>query len=493
MIREIYEEIKQQKEVRQNLIQLKALLKEGFNKDALLYHISGDYKIFQILLHDEDPKIRKNTALIMGELGVAEFLPLLYEGYEKEDKLFVKSSYLTAMKNMDYEHLLPALQERLDYLSNILVEESDKKHRNEERKIVTDLILKKKGYSSHKFTGYQIPSELILLTNRNYKNITLDALTGHQAKEFNAGIRVKTKNLKEILSIRTYSELLFVPDCCKTVSGDSVAIGKALAEGGLLSFIEERHGGEAPYYFRIEFKGKLELDKKSAFVKKIGFEIENHTGRQLINTASDYEIELRLIENKEGSYNVLLKFYTLKDDRFSYRKESVASSIAPVNAALIAALAKDYLQEGGQVLDPFCGVGTMLIERQRLVPSKTMYGLDIFKEALEKAKINADEANLRIFFINRDFFDFKHEYLFDEIFTNMPRAMGHVKEDEIYSLYQRFFRKAHEHMEQGGIMVLYSHNRDFVKRLMNPAIYRMEEEFELSKKEGAYLFIIRVK
>ena len=36
------------------------------------------------------------------------------------------------------------------------------------------------------------------------------------------------------------------------------------------------------------------------------------------------------------------------------------------------------LKENAQILDPFCGVGTMLIERDIRVPAREKYGIDIF-------------------------------------------------------------------------------------------------------------------
>ena len=490
MIRDTFSDILDNKNVRQNLIQLKAELKISNNKVALLYQMGGDYSIFQKLIRDEDPKVRKNTALIMGELGVPSFLDVLYEGYLKEEQLFVKSSYLTAMKDMDYSNLIPELKKRLEYLTSLNIEESDKKHINEEIRTLTNLVLKMEGTKSHLFTGYHIPSTLCLLTNRNFKEITLEQLKSHKAKEFNAGVIVNTNDLSDILEIRTFSELLFMLEDVKSVPNDINLIADLIANSSLLDFMLKRHKEKAPFYFRIELKSKMDLDKKSSFTKKLSSEIERLTNRNFINTTSNYEFELRLIENKEGNFNVLIKLFTLKDERFHYRKEVVASSIQPVNAALIAALAKSYLVEDGQVLDPFCGVGTMLIERHKLVNAKTMYGLDIYGEAIEKAKINAKEANPIIHFINRDFFDFKHEYLFDEIFTNMPRVMGHKDEDEINHIYQRFFLKAHEHLKEDGIIVMYSHSKENVRRLMNPKKYKLLEELEISKKEGAYLYII---
>ncbi|MFR3321530.1 MAG: hypothetical protein ACLTSZ_10865 [Lachnospiraceae bacterium] len=41
----------------------------------------------------------------------------------------------------------------------------------------------------------------------------------------------------------------------------------------------------------------------------------------------------------------------------------------------------------------------MLIERNKVVKAKEMYGLDIFGEAIEKARINAQQAGCRIQFL----------------------------------------------------------------------------------------------
>jgi Predicted N6-adenine-specific DNA methylase len=491
MIRELLKQIKDGQDVRAGLIELKAELKDTAAKHALLYHIGTDYEIFYELLKNEDAKVRKNAALIMGQLCVPEFLDKLYDAYEKEEQLFVKSSYLTAIKEFDYRNILPQLKERLEKLNASPIEESNKKHITEEIRVLSSLILGMEGVKKHEFCGYNETSRLILLTNRNFKNITLEQINEPNAKEFNAGVMVKSKHLKELLPIRTYQELLFVLEDIQSCDTDPEQAAKAIAKSSLLEFLKKRHKGNPPFHFRIELKSKLDIGKKSSFTKKLAGEIERLSDRQLINSTSNYEVELRLIENKEGRYNVLVKLYTLKDERFSYRKNVVAASIQPVNAALTAALAKEYLKEEGRILDPFCGVGTMLMERHKLVPANTMYGIDIYGPAIQKARENTDEAGLIIHYINRDFFEFQHEYLFDEIITNMPFVTGHKQEDEIFELYQKFFSAARGHLEEQGTIIMYSHNKEFVLKCLNKKWYRIIKEYEISKKEGCYLFIIK--
>ena len=82
----------------------------------------------------------------------------------------------------------------------------------------------------------------------------------------------------------------------------------------------------------------------------------------------------------------------------------MATSIHPAMAATLVKAAEPYLKEDAQILDPFCGVGTMLIERDIAVPAREKYGIDIFGDAIEKAKRNTALANCRVNYIQRDFF-----------------------------------------------------------------------------------------
>lgn len=493
MLRETYEKLKNGIEIRQNLISLKQQLKQTDSKMAFLYYLGGDYEIFYDLLEDEDPKVRKNAALILGEMGVELALDLLFDAYLKEEKMFVKADYLIAISKLDYRPILEELKKQLDELLKGQFEETSMKHINEEKKLLTQMILNIEGTKKHRFIGYEEVSDLVLLTNRDHREVTLDQIVKGQAKVFNAGVTVHTKDLREILAIRTYSELLFRVKGMLTVTKNPAEAANVICNGALMNFLKVRHEGDAPYYFRLEIKSKMPLSEKSQFAKKLALAIEETSDRALINSTSNYEVELRLIENKEGEFNILIKLYSLKDERFAYRKHAVAASIQPVQAALIAHLAKPYLKEGAQVLDPFCGVGTMLIERDKLVKATPMYGIDLFGEAIDKAIDNAKRADVLINFINRDFFDFKHDYLFDEIFTNMPMRGGRKTEGEMELLYQHFYSKALEVLKDDAIIIMYTRDREIAeKKMAGYKALTLEKAYTLSKKEEAHVLIIKV-
>jgi tRNA G10 N-methylase Trm11 len=330
-----------------------------------------------------------------------------------------------------------------------------------------------------------------MLTNRNHAQATVQQLEGIDCQEFNAGIMLTTNQIEKVFSVRTCQEVLFIVPGMKTCTMDASQAASTIVSSSLLKFLMERHDGTAPFYFRVEVKSKMPLDKKSEFAKKLAAEIELRSERKFINSTSNYEIEIRLVQNKEGSFNLLVKLFTIEDDRFQYRQNTTASSIKPTNAALVMELAKDYLKEEGKVLDPFCGVGTMLIERHKKVKANTMYGIDRQEDAIEGARENTKLAHQIAHYINKDFFEFTHEYLFDEVVTNMPFQAGRTTQEEIDELYEGFFGKIKEHLTEDGIIILYSHDKELARKLAISNGFKLVEMFEISKKEETFVLVFR--
>lgn len=494
MIKDFYEAICQGREVRQSLISLRQELKKEENKRAFAYLLGGDFQVFVELLEAEDPKIRKNTALILGEMETEDVLPFLFAAYQKERTLFVRSDYLKAMSKMDYRPYLEKFKHQLEILEGTALTEENRKHVREEMTQLQNMILKYDKPKKHVFIGYETAPEVLLVTNRCQKEITKSQITEGTITELGLGLKVKNGNLKELLQIRTCLEILFPIPGAKALSGTPDEIGKGLAKMGIADFLEDNHKKSGCFYYRVEVKGSITLDKKGAFIRKVSEGLESSSGGRLKNSATDYEVELRLLQKKDGSFVPMLKLFTVPDGRFGYRKEVVSTSISPMNASLTAQLAREYLKEGAQILDPFCGVGTMLIERNKVVTADPMYGVDIFGEAIEKARKNTERAGNIIHYINRDFFDFTHGYLFDEIITDMPRTAGSGTREELAELYHNFFVKALSHLKPEGIMVLYTMNPELVQReLSHCKEYEKKEEFLINEKNQTKVFVLQVR
>lgn len=494
MIKETWEQILEDHEVRQNLSKLRQDIKVPGGKTELAMSMEDNDGKLVSLLKSEDAKTRKNAALLLGDLGNQNYLKPIYLAYEDEDQLFVKSSYLAAMANFDYTEYLNPIKKRLELLSKEEVSAENRKHVTEEIRELSSLIIAMEGVELHEFQGMKDSYSIILLTNRNFQEITQKKLESLEPKAktkvFGAGVMAEVTNLNWIEKIRTYQELLFVVKGMETCEMDPVKAAETIIQSDLLKFMKKSHNGIAPYYFRVEFKSQMELDKKSAFTKRLSAEIERLSDRNCINTTSNYEFEIRLIENKEGGLNMLVKLYTPKDERFSYRKEFTPTSLKPVNAALTVELTKEYMKEGAQVLDPFCGAGTLLIERHKAVKANTMYGVDIQEDAILKARVNTEAAGQIIHYVNRDCFDFKHNYLFDEIITDMPFRIGRITKEDIYMLYDRFFRKAKSFLRDDGIMILYSRNADYIRQMGPENGFCIVKTYEISMKEGTCVFVL---
>ena len=493
MIKQLYENICEDRDVRANLIALRQELKDRAVRRAFAYLLGGEFGQLTQLLHSEDPKIRKNAALILGDMETEDVLPYLYDAYQREETLFVRSDYLKAMAKLDYRPYLERLKDRMVQLQGAEYTEENRKHCREELCQLQNMVLKYEKPRKHRFIGYDPSPEVILVTNKNQKKATGCQITSGTVTELGQGFRVKGGNLKELLSIRTVQELLFPIAGSRPVSGSPEEIGKALARLDIAGYLEDLHKGSGCFYYRIEVKGPMPLDKKGTFIRKVTEILDESSGGRLRNSAAEYEAEIRLLERRDGSFIPMLKLYTIADQRFAYRRESVAASISPVNAALTVRLASPWMKDNAQVLDPFCGVGTMLLERNHAVPAAHMYGVDIFGEAIEKARKNTERDGSIVHYINRDFFEFTHDYLFDEIITDMPRASREGGVQELALLYRRFAGKALCHLKDGAVVILYTMDPDLAEReILTQVEYQKLASFLINEKNGTSVYVLQV-
>ena len=490
-MRELYEKIKKGTDRRASLIALKKELKDEAKKKVFLTMTGNRLDEIMKCLVDEDPKVRKNAAAILGELHCQDALDVLMDAYEEEDKLFVREAYVQALSAIDCSEYLPQLEERLQELAEYDAPEEEKKHTQAELHALQELILQKKGVKKHAFNGWNRSSEVLLLTLPAFRDVLAEQVTGKK-KILKSGVRTIVSDFEDTMKIRTFQELLFVIHTQTekhVLSSEPETLAAQLAASDLLQILAETHKGEAPFYFRIGVSGGMALEERSSFSRQTAAAIEKAFARKLINSTSHYEVEIRLLQNREGGFVPLLKLYTLPDHRFDYRRYYVAASMKPTMAAGLLALAKPYLKEHAQILDPFCGVGTLLIERRFLVPARNAYGIDSFGEAVEKARVNSKIAGMQINYINRDYFDFVHDYKFDEIVTDLPA--GNLTKPELDVLYRRFFEKSDEVLTEDGRMIFFSREMGLVKKQLrlHPQ-FRLAQEFCIQEKNGSYLFII---
>ena len=140
------------------------------------------------------------------------------------------------------------------------------------------------------------------------------------------GVLVHAKDVRPFASIRTYRELLFPVRTAQPVPEDAVGAAEAVWDSNLRELLTQAHRETTPFYFRLEIKSHMPLDKKSTFARRFSAELERLSGRMLVNAPSDYEIELRLLEKRDGGYACFLKLLSIAPGRFAYRICAVAAS-----------------------------------------------------------------------------------------------------------------------------------------------------------------------
>ena len=503
MVTELYQELERGGQPRSTLAKIREALKGengAVERDEILSLCGGDFSALAKCFAAEDAKTRKNAALVAGELAVPKLLPLIWEAYSAEETRFVKSAYLEAMKHYDYTGLLPEIKQALSRVNATEVTEESRKHLQEERMLLRELISAKESVKWHRYKGEGIVSDLVLTTNRNHRHVLLKELGTAKKKEFGAGVIVRVREPEKLLLLRTFEEMFFVLPGAQVLSSEPREAAEQLLQAGIVKYLQERHEKNGfPLRFRIEVRGKMPLEKRGVFVKRMAAVLEEGSSGAFANVTENYEFELRLIEAKEGGYRALIKLFTLRDHRFSYRQKAISAGMRPFNAALCMALA-DFCDEQGapfftkdaRVLDPFCGAGTMLVERAKRAPVREMVGVDILGDAVDAARINTRLADVSVNFIHRDFFTFIREEPFAEIVTDMPFCVAgdEEKEQEIEELYRRFFERAPELLSADGRMLILTHDRALVRRYALQS-FTCIREFELSMKEGSYLFLLR--
>lgn len=494
-LEQLYQNILDGYEVRGSLISIREKIKDESLRRKFMYLLGGDFSSLVKLLQDEDPKVRRSAALILGMTEDEDVLFAIVEAWKKERTLFVREDYLKAMENLDYEVYLPELRRRLveieegnaDRDAGIDPLWDNSTHVAGEGSRIRKMLERYEKRQRHTFTQIDPAPDLILLCNRCQVSATASQIRSGEIKAMNGGVHVRHGNLEEIGKVRTWSECLFPIPGARPVPADEKKAAEKLHDMKLYGFLKYLHGGEdGPYRYRVELKGKKELkERKGSFIRGFCARLDLLEKGKLQNSDSDYEAELRLIERSDGTLAPMLKLYTLKDTRFLYRKKTTAQSMSPVNAALVLRLAQPYLREHSQVLDPFCGTGTLLIERELILPSGSCYGIDKFGDAILKARENTGKIG-HVNYINRDFFDFTHDYLFDELITELPETEPGAEE----MFMEHFLRYAGEFLaDRAEAVVVTKKPKVFERIAKEQQDYVLQEKFLLNERLQTTEFI----
>lgn len=477
-------------DVRKNLIELNSLIKDEDKKDVFLdiYYEHEDEMMG--LLDHEDPKVRKNIIKILGIVADDACLKPLMAHYEAEQTLFLKADYIQAVETMDYTPYLEGFKGRLAELEKMTMD----KHAAAEAKALRKLIMAKEPHKKHAFTGWDIKQRVLFIITAGHETLLerkiREADPQASVNKVKGGCFVVTEKLMDLIDLRLYQAVLFdlYPKMIPSNEGD--VIGKMLAEDKLPLKIAKRLEGDQPILFRVEVKGVKDPDVKNKLARKLGQALEEGSRGRMINDPSAYEVEIRAIVSGKGT-RVFVRFTTIGDKRFAYRKQTTATSMQPSRAALLMAHLAPYMKDKANVLDPFCGTATLLIERFKcqVARPKAMYGIDISGLDLEAAERNCQSAGVITHLIRRNFDDFKHEYRFDEIITDMPKQNDRNTE-AVENTYPILFRQAENLLSANGILAVYTDHEKLMERMLRNNRWLKRAEKIMVTPDGKTWFYI---
>lgn len=495
-----FEHMAQDKGVRGWLIELKAMQKDEKTRDEVNARLRDHWRTISGLLNHEDAKVRKNAALILGEAGIQAAVDVLGPAYLSETTLFVRPAYLTALGQLDYRKYMDVLKERLEQLRQMEIAPSDRKHLEEERHLLSELLDMAQGSGRHSYCG-KVKSRLILVVKKGLEDIVFSELQERfpkcGARKMNGGVMVSTDDPAVFERLRTWQSMLFLFCRDNGFEKDGEAIARGIMAQEVFTYLNERHHGTGAWRFRVDVRTRDDAGEKAALAKKTAFALEALGDGHFLNSTSDYEIEFVLMEGKEGKVFAYLRLHTLMDHRFDYRQRFTAASMNPVSAALMIALCRPYFRENANILDPFCGVGTLLLERKfcgdayKKLRIRSLYGLDIYGNAVDFGRENARNCGCLVNFIQRDFFDFTHSYLFDEVITDTPESFK--DEDAATAFFTRFLKKLMGHLSPTGRVFIYTQSIGALREALKAnGQFRTLLERPFLAKGSAWVMILEV-
>lgn len=444
---------------------LSRLAKKKKYKDELNARLYDRRLLYQGIKSD-DPKMRKNAARLMGALQQERDASVLIEALKAETQRYARASIILSIGAVGGDEAISFLE---GYEVAPAADETENKHVSEEREALRVALRHVRPVEQHKFAGFKRDIDVEL---RSPKMLgaqlaaELEELGITVKRRWGDGALVSTCDPTQLFDARCFHEML-IP-LVRGIRADANVIA-AHAKHTFEPLICETCEGEKPYRFRVELRGSFTDREK--LVRDIVDKLESET---LENSPSFYDAELRIEQQKDDRCDLYAKLYMIRDSRFDYRVRSLPASIHPATAAAVLRLAYDELKVGARVLDPFCGSGTMLIERSKLSPCSKLTGVDITPKALEAAKANIIAADADIELVCKDCIKFRAEAPYDEVITNMPfgnRVGSHINNTRLYSDFVDMLPKW---LKDGGIAILYTMEYTLLKRTI-----AMHEELEL--------------
>ncbi|MBR3890738.1 MAG: methyltransferase [Bacilli bacterium] len=444
---------------------------------------------FDVLVNDEDSKTRKNTYSFMGNFLDKDYVIDLIKLLKKEETNYCISTLVLCLGNYNIKNIEEILNKYMEYLYK-KYKEGDllEVHYNEILTSINKVLNKTSSVINHKFNKLDREVDIYLTCMKPLLNACYTKIKSlvNNARKLEDGVLVTSDEMHRIYKIRCFYEALISMNGFNVKNEDMLSNIKNFLDSKLL---ENSHTGEGEFTYRIEYVTTKNKQEKINMYNLVNEYIKSNFGEKYLNNASVYEFEIRIID-KGDKCDIFYKLCTFKDSRYDYRIKDLPASINPSSANMMLEEIKQYLKEGAEVLDPFCGTSTMLIERSYLSKCN-LTGVDIDSKAIEYSKINSSKANININLVNKDILN--HEGFYDEIISNMPygnRVSNH-KENEI--LYKGFIKKVSSMLNDNGVAILLTTELSLLKKVIkdNKKLKIVKDIYTETGGLTPHLFVIK--
>ncbi len=444
---------------------------------ALLKHLSGD-----------NAKLRRNAARLIGALKRADMADALVSALDNETQRFARPSMILALGSVGGEKAEAYLKE---YKPAPPKDETEKKHFEEEKEALTAALRSFVPREEHSFRGFSEPVTVELrapdlLTHQLAEE--LEELGFESFDDRHDSLKVKTADYPALFDARCFTEAL-LPIGTSSLSADAIS---KKAVPFMESVTAASHSGVPPYRFRVEIAAETrDPAARKELARAVASACESE---KLINSPSDYELELR-VEGGEKNSRLFVKLFTYRDERFSYRKESVPASMNPAVAAAVLRFAGDRFKVGARVIDPCCGSGTLLIERAKLSPCQSLTGVDIAHKAIDIARKNTEAAGVNAKYTVNDILRFECHRPYDELICNLPFGNRVGTHSSCEKLYRGLVDKLPELVKKGGVAVLYTMEFTLLKNVIreSPHVTLLKQQRTEAGGLTPMIFILEVK
>lgn len=392
-------------------------------------------------LYCDDPKARKTCAELVGRLCADDFAADLTNMLKQEDAFFVLPSVILAIGNTS---------KAAKILEGYEVPDCEEKHKKDISEALRKALMVKGNEDAH-INPLKKGTVLLLSCPSDY--VTRRELTEIGIENKNCPF---LRNTVMVYNVRVYENVFK----SRTFYSASVYLGSSKEERipakRISAMFEELFGKNTSY--RIEYTSDFELSSadRKKMCADIAAQITEHT-----NTTSGYICTLHVHKNGRGLHYHIRPSDKL-DKRFEYRKHAISASAHPAVAASCVYFARQWQKDNANVLDCFCGSGTMLFARGKY-PSASLIGTDIEADALKAARVNERFAHTGARFIMKNALSpFKER--FDEVISNLPFGLRVSDHEGNRHLYREFFANLESILKPGAHAFLLTQEKELIKK-----------------------------